>query len=266
MKGGTRVKMKWLQLLMILVLLVPIKAMAQTKTQIDKLDEISDEALQLVKYEKYDDAKKMLDYFSKQFESDSGNVTLDQLRIVTMSHDEAVEATVSPNMKYEERMNKLTAFRLVMDAISTKHQPLWTGMEDQIMTKLQHLKKDIQKNDPAEFNNDFNSFLSLYNIIYPSMKIDVPAETIEQLDARISVIDSNPSQVLDSSKNSKELDGLESDFKKIFDDMDEDQSDPSIWWVIISTGSIIIMTLSYVGYRKYQGEKVSKNRSREQKH
>lgn len=98
------------------------------------------------------------------------------------------------------------------------------------------------------------------------MKIDVPAETIEQLDARISVIDSNPSQVLDSSKNSKELDGLESDFKKIFDDMDEDQSDPSIWWVIISTGSIIIMTLSYVGYRKYQGEKVSKNRSREQKH
>ena len=25
--------------------------------------------------------------------------------------------------------------------------------------------------------------------------------------------------------------------------MDEDEADPSLWWVIISTGSIIIMTL-----------------------
>ena len=45
--------------------------------------------------------------------------------------------------------------------------------------------------------------------------------------------------------------------------MDEDEADPSLWWVIISTGSIIILTLSYVGWRKYQGEKeIRKPRTR----
>lgn len=48
--------------------------------------------------------------------------------------------------------------------------------------------------------------------------------------------------------------------------MEDDEADPSLWWVIISTGSIIIMTLSYVGWRKYQGDKeLRKNRSRDQK-
>jgi sporulation protein YpjB len=48
--------------------------------------------------------------------------------------------------------------------------------------------------------------------------------------------------------------------------MDQDQADPSLWWVIISTGSIIIMTLSYVGWRKYKGDKdIQKDQRREYK-
>lgn len=257
---------KWIQLLMILVLIAPINVLAKQTLSIDKLDEISDEALQMVKYEKYDDAKKLLDYFSKQFATLTGNertFTMDQLRIVTVSHDEAIEATVSSNMKYQERVNKMTSFRLVMDAVSTKHQPLWTGMESQIMNSLHQIKGDFKHKDSAEFNENLNSFLSLYNIIYPSMKIDVPAETIQKLDARINFISDYRSQLIGNSKNLKELDGLEADLKSVFDDMNEDQTDPSLWWVIISTGSIIIMTLSYVGFRKYQGDKtLKKNRSR----
>ena len=41
----------------------------------------------------------------------------------------------------------------------------------------------------------------------------------------------------------------------IFEGLTEDEADPSLWWVIISTGSIIILTLSYVGWRKYKGER-----------
>jgi len=45
------------------------------------------------------------------------------------------------------------------------------------------------------------------------------------------------------------------DLKNLFENMDEDEADPSLWWVIISTGSIIILTLSYVGWRKYKGDR-----------
>ena len=55
-----------------------------------------------------------------------------------------------------------------------------------------------------------------------------------------------------------ELDALQYDLKNIFENMEEDEADPSLWWVIISTGSIIILTLSYVGWKKYKGDKEAK--------
>jgi sporulation protein YpjB len=95
------------------------------------------------------------------------------------------------------------------------------------------------------------------------MKIDVSAENIQKIDARINFIDEYRSEVVSNVKSQEELEGLEMDLKNLFDNMDEDEADPSLWWVIISTGSIIILTLSYVGWRKYQGEKeIRKNRSR----
>ena len=262
-------KVKWILLFIIVILLAPINAFAEKLSPIDKLDEISDEALLMVKYERYDDAKKLLDYFSNQFASLTGNersFTMDQLRIVTNSHDEALEATVSQNMKYEERLNKLTKFRLVMDAVATTRQPLWIGMEDKILSTF-HQAEDAAKNGNKDaFNTCLNSFLNLYNVIYPSMKIDVPIENIQKVDARINFIDQYRSQMVGNAENIKELDRLEIDLKKLFNDMDEDQADPSLWWVIISTGSIIIMTLSYVGWRKYKGDKeMKKNRSRDLK-
>jgi sporulation protein YpjB len=105
--------------------------------------------------------------------------------------------------------------------------------------------------------------MALYNVIYPSMKIDVSAENIQRIDARINFIDEYRSEVVNNVKSQQELEGLEMDLKNLFENMDEDEADPSLWWVIISTGSIIILTLSYVGWRKYQGEKdMRKNRSR----
>lgn len=263
-------KLKLILMCFMILLLAPITVKSQqTASSIEKLDDLSDEALQMVKFQKYEEAKKLLDYFSEQFPviTETGRpLTMDELRIVTVSRDQALEAAASSNMKYEERISRLTKFRLVIDALSSKHQPLWTGMEDQIMETFQQVKAAAYKGDQENFHTNFNSFLSLYNVIYPSMKIDVPAESIQKLDARINFVDRYRSQMVSNPKNIKELDALELDLKKMFHDMEEDEADPSLWWVIISTGSIIILTLSYVGFRKYQGEKnMKKNRTREYK-
>jgi sporulation protein YpjB len=191
---------------------------------------------------------------------------MDELRIVTVSHDEAMEAAVNSSMEYEERVTKMTKFRLVVDAISTSHQPLWIEMKESILTAFQQAKEAANSGDSAHFHTNFNTFLSLYNVIYPSMKIDVSVENIQKLDARINYIDEYRSEVVNNMKSQQELEGLETDLKDLFENMDEDEADPSLWWVIISTGSIIILTLSYVGWRKFQAEKeMRKNRSRSHK-
>lgn len=230
---------------------------AEPTSTINNFDHISDEALQMVKLHRYDDAEKLLKYFSDQYLVQLENepsFSKDEIRIITVAHRDALEAIKNENMPHDEKMNLVTKFRLVMDAISSGNQPLWTEMEEPIMTVFQNAKKAAYNGNNENFHSNFNTFLSLYNMIYPSLKIDIPAEQILRLDAKVSYIDQYRPKVLKEAENHQELEAIGSDLQSIFDGMTEDEADPSLWWVIISTGSIIIVTLSYVGWRKYKGD------------
>jgi sporulation protein YpjB len=263
-------KAKFLILFSVLLMLAPFTAYAEQTSPVDKLDQISDEALQMVKLQRYKDANRLLNYFSEEFLAVTGDgrpFSMDELRIITVAHDEAIEAAGSPDMMYAERINRVTRFRLVIDAIASTHQPLWTEMEGPIMTVFAGVKKAAYEGDNDRFHSNLNSFLSLYNVIYPSMKVDITPERIQKIDAKVTFIDQYRPQVLSEADSQTELDALETDLQSIFDEMTEDEADPSLWWVIISTGSIIILTLSYVGWRKYKGDSdKAKNAQKERKY
>jgi sporulation protein YpjB len=262
-------KAKFFLLFSVLLMLAPLAAYAETTSPVEQLDEISDEALQMAKLHRYDDANRILKHFSEEFLTVTGNgrpFSMDELRIITVAHEEAIEAMANAEMGHTERMNKVTKFRLAIDAIASTHQPLWTEMEGPIMTVFNDVKTAASEGNNDQFHSNLNSFLSLYNVIYPSMKIDINPETIQKIDAKVSFIDQYRPQILSEASSQEELDALESDLQTIFDEMTEDEADPSLWWVMISTGSIIILTLSYVGWRKYKGDsKKSKKVQKERK-
>jgi len=262
-------KAKFFLLFSVLLMLAPLAAYAETTSPVEQLDEISDEALQMAKLHRYDDANRILKHFSEEFLTVTGNgrpFSMDELRIITVAHEEAIEAMANAEMGDNERMNKVTKFRLAIDAIASTHQPLWTEMEGPIMTVFNDVKTAASEGNNDQFHSNLNSFLSLYNVIYPSMKIDINPETIQKIDAKVSFIDQYRPQILSEASSQEELEALESDLQTIFDEMTEDEADPSLWWVMISTGSIIILTLSYVGWRKYKGDsKKSKKVQKERK-
>lgn len=253
--------MKWKAaiFLMIMFVITPVTTLATHHTSsIEKLDQISDEALQLVKSSRYEEAKKLLEYFSDQFllyTMENHSFSIDETRIVTLAHNEAIEAMSNGTMNHEERINRVTKFRLAIDAITSSNQPLWTGMEGPIMTVFAGVKEAALKGENESFHSQLNSFLSLYEMIYPSMKLNAPVQTVQKIDARIQFIDEYRPQILSDQTSQIELEALEQDLRDLFDQTSEDEADPSLWWVIITTGSIIIVTLSYVGWRKYKGEK-----------
>lgn len=244
----------------------PVQVLADGRpAAIEQLDTLSDDAFQMVKNQRYEDAKKLLNYFSEQLQTMSAGrfpFSVDEARIVSMSRDEAMEAVASPTMEYSEKVNKVTRFRLVMDALATSSDPLWAELEDQVMGSYSEAKQAAFDGNPAAFHASVNSFLSLYELIYPCIKIDIQAESIQKLNAKVDFLSAfSPSKPASESERA-ELEALGSSLQNIFDGIEEDEADPSLWWVIISTGGIIILTLSYVGWKKYKADReAAKKRS-----
>lgn len=245
--------------LFLAIYLLPIFTVnAEPTSNVDKINQISDEALQMVKLHRYDDAKKILQYFSDLYITEKNNnkiFTNDEMKIITLAYRDAFDALKNEGAPHDEKMGKVTTFRLVIDALFSGQQPLWTEMEEPIMSAFQNVKKAAYSGNNVNFHSNLNSFLSLYNLIYPSLRIDIPQEQVQKVDQKVSYIDQYRPKVLSKAEGQQELETLGTDLQSIFDGMTEDETDPSLWWVIISTGSIIILTLSYVGWRKYKGDR-----------
>ncbi|MBM4762109.1 sporulation protein YpjB [Bacillus sp. B15-48] len=255
---------------LVMLFLLPIEVSANETQRIKKLDTISDEALQMVKTYRYDDANKLLKFFQEEFLTVTSNghiFSMDELRVITVAYNDAADALGATEIEHQERVNKVTKFRLVLDAVLSTYQPLWTELEAPIMTVFSEMKTAVENGDNEDFYENLDSFLSLYNVIYPSLKIDITPTKIQQINARVNYIDQFRPEILTETASLEELMVLEEELKSLFSNrMKEDETDPSLWWVIICTGSIIIATLSYVGWRKFKAERERRlNRLKERK-
>ncbi|MCJ7839471.1 sporulation protein YpjB [Lederbergia sp. NSJ-179] len=244
------------------VLIGHLQVVADSQPKMNELNQLADEALQLTKFGRFEEAKNLLEQFGDIFAKEgisSQTFTMDELRVVTAAHHEALQALISVTLSHEERVKRVTAFRLATDAITSQYQPLWSGMEDTILDAFQNVKNAALEGDTVLYNQELNEFLATYSVIQPSLKLDLSVEEVTKLDSKIAYIDRNRSSFSDQ-KWLKQLDQLEKDLKELFAGIDKDDTDPSIWWVIMMTGGIIVTTLSYVSWRQYKGQKKVKKR------
>ncbi|MFS0863383.1 sporulation protein YpjB [Fredinandcohnia sp. 179-A 10B2 NHS] len=250
-----------------IVLIHPISIFATSnEDNWEKLDQISDQALQMVKQERYKDAKQLLSHFSNEFleiNQHERAYSMDELRVITVSHNKALEAVTSSSLSIEERVNAVTQFRLVIDAMRTEHQPMWTEMEDSIMTTFGQMKETVEQGDQETFNYQLNIFLSKYELIHPSIRVDMTPEDVQKLDSHITFLDHYRNQELKKATRLQQLEQMEMDLRDLFERMTKDDADPSLIWVMILTGSAIILTLTYVGWKKYKADKQKRQTQRE---
>ncbi|MDR4888697.1 sporulation protein YpjB [Fredinandcohnia sp. QZ13] len=250
-----------------IVMIHPISINAtSTEENWDKLDQISDQALQMVKQERYKDAKQLLTHFSNEFlrmNQRDPSFSMDELRIITLTHESAFEAVTSSSLSMEERVNRVTQFRLVVDAMRSEYQPMWTELEDSIMTTFGEMKETIEEGDKETFNQLLTIFLSKYNMIHPSITVDITPQDVQKIESHIAFLDAYRNEDLKTATRIQQLEQMELDLKKMFDRMTEDDADPSLIWVMISTGGAIILTLIYVGWRKYKGDKQKRQKQRD---
>ncbi|MCH1624729.1 sporulation protein YpjB [Ferdinandcohnia quinoae] len=232
----------------------------------ESLDHISDQALLMVKQERYEEAEQFLSHFSNEFlkvNLKNRPYSMGELQIITDAHNHALEAVNSSSLDFGDKLRIVTQFRLVIDAIRSEHQPMWAEMEDSIMTTFSQMKQTVEIGDIQTYQQHLNAFLSKYEMIYPSLKVDITEEAVQRLDSHITFLDHYRDDDLNNSTRLKQLEQMEVDLTNLFDKMKEDDADPSLIWVMILTGSTIILSLTYVGWRKYIGDKQKKQSQRD---
>ena len=227
-------------------------------SDLQKLDVKSDEILQMVKVQRYDVAIQLLDSFSDNFlqaTAGSAEFSRDEMKLIYEAYEETMSKLKNEQAEYRQKVNAATKLRLVVDAVCTEQQPLWTKMEEPMMMTFDETIKAVSESNSQMFDNELDDLLEQYDLIYSSLQVDLNHETIQLLDARFHYVNQYRPQVFLDGVDQRELQVLQYEMQAIFDEMKEDEADPSLWWVIISTGSVIIATLSYVGWRKYRGLK-----------
>lgn len=222
------------------------------------LNQTADKVLQLVKEEKYSDAKQLLDFFSKQFLAlrfEDQDLSMTHLRLITNSYEKAMGAVTSASASHEERILAVSEFRLVVDALVSEHHPLWKNTETQVMDYFTKMQEAISAEDNSSFQHHFNGFLQKYAVIRPALMVDLLPHQFQRIDSHVKYVERSRALIVTNEDKAKHIKIMEEDFFKLYQGFEEDQADPSLWWVIFSIGGTILSSLFYAGYKKYKAEK-----------
>ncbi|GLY09785.1 sporulation protein YpjB [Pseudobacillus badius] len=240
--------------------IIPIHTQAKdADARLLRFDQIAGQALELTKAGHYENAQAQLKAVQLELvqpQVKDSELSVEDWTILSTALAEALQVIDSPDGKEREILEAVTTFRLVADAIVSRYQPLWIEMEQPVMSSLQSLKNSSVTADSSAFHESLNRFLANYYIIQPSLQVDVSANKVRLLDEQVRYMERNGEKLLGEATAEAEIQELEKTMERVFAEMKkEDAAQPSLGWVISITGGIIIMTLSYVGWRKYKGEK-----------
>ncbi|PAY13935.1 sporulation protein YpjB [Bacillus sp. 7705b] len=235
-------------------------AKAEERGSLKELNDLSDTVFQMTRQSKYEEALQVLSYFEKTLKSaekqkQDSMLTGAQIRQITLGYNDMVRSLKQADASDTQKLRAAAQFRMLMDAVDNQSDPLWGSLEKPIMEVFAALKHDVQKNESTSFHEKWNEFISLYDLIYPSLTIDISEDQLDTVGKHIEVIEQEGFQQMTESTKLERLSLLQNDLKSVFDRVEEDDADPSLLWVMITTGGIIITALTYVGYRKYRAEK-----------
>ena len=223
-----------------------------------QLNEIADQALQYGKQEKYEEAKKFLESFSKAFlkQTSEKPLSMQELKMVIYSFEQAESAVTDVKLTHDERINKLTGFRLVVDAITSEHQPLWKHARTMVMTPFERAEMALKQDEKDKFQYYVNEFLSKYEVIRPALNVDLGAEHAQKIDSYVRFLENERYAIENDHAKQQRLMEMKEALNDLFEEGKSAESE--LIDVIYFIGGAIVLTLIYVGWKKYKGEKKEK--------
>ncbi|KFM99407.1 sporulation protein YpjB [Bacillus clarus] len=239
-----------------MIMLFPVRIYAEGWSELTGL---LNDSLQLVKKNEDEKAVQVLQHFSEQFalkeNEKETQVTSSQFRVISLAYDKAQQSLAEESAGKQIKIDDVLALQLAVDAQVSKYQPLWKEREGKVMDAFSAVEKAMKKEEDEQFQQSLNTFLHEFNIIYPSLMIALPENQSQRINAHLSYLDEFRNVMLKNKSGQTQLGIIKGDLQKVFQAVKKDEVDPSLIWFMTITGGIILFTLTYVGWRKYKGER-----------
>ncbi|WP_158735352.1 sporulation protein YpjB [Alteribacillus sp. YIM 98480] len=235
------------------------QTMAEEHADVDLkvIDEKASLMYDLVKDGKYEEAKQLHEWMAVHFPSvsfDDYAMNTNQMSELFRAFDRAGESVTKAELSEQRRIQYIFAFRLAVDAVISKENPLWEKSAERLLLSLDGIEKQVKQEDPEAARQSFQDWQLQFEMIRPAIYAGVEEKRYMPFISYVRYLDHHSGWV--ESKDAEEVRKLKSSLHDLLSETEEQSSaDPSLWLVMMSIGSAIFVSLTYVGWRKYKGEK-----------
>ncbi|MBO8162976.1 MAG: sporulation protein [Brevibacillus sp.] len=227
-----------------------------------QLDKLAEDFYQSTKQGDVERSRQQIDKIAELFPNITLPVTIriESLNAVTQSILAAKQMFASPRVNEERLLWHATQVRIAIDALHHLHQPLWKQYQSSYMNQLHHLMEAAVQQDLNQFRAQFDENYYLYLVIRPGMGIHVKDQQMNTIDSAYdSVIRALRHTAPDWQVIRDGLRQLSAAMQAAFGGeertaMGGPYVPASPYMLIFSVTAAVVLTLTYVGWKKYRAE------------
>ncbi|KQL49320.1 sporulation protein [Brevibacillus choshinensis] len=231
--------------------------------QLAALDQVAHELLTNVKKGDIENAQKRIVQLAEQFPNQHLPIPIriESLNAVTQSILAAKQSFASTNVSEQQLLWHATQVRVAIDALTHVHQPMWRSYYPSIATQVQNLQQSAVERNFTQFREQFDENYRLYLAIKPAMSIQLPEGQMSSISASYNVISKEMrNSQMDWQLVREALRDLNGSMQAAF--VGEEKSTFALLMMrpdspmvmIVSVGIALLIALSYVAWKKYDGQ------------
>ncbi|WDF03542.1 MULTISPECIES: sporulation protein YpjB [Shouchella] len=239
------------------VLLLPVfsDAVEDKNPTWNEFDGLAGQLLQQLKQGDIDDAKQTALVLSDEMDVypfSEEEWTLSSMRTLVTTFESAYDALFAEDVTVEEQVRLAMALRLSTDAVQQVNQPLWNQMDRQLLDSLDRISAVNDPFQSQQYMYEVNRTLQLYDTVRPAVLISKGYEQVSELDAMHHKLQE---QQLSQAEIDNHLDVMRHEYLALFAFSSVETVDPGLYVVMFIIGTPVFLTLSYVGFRKFKGQR-----------
>ncbi len=234
--------MKWTIIFLTILLFILPTAVRGSENQ-SHWDQNINNVLEYINNNNLEAADYLLNNTFSQFQK--SNLPVGEAEILEPVFLQAMEAIENE----KDMKQNILRLQLALDAKNSTYQPMWVNRENEIVQTFAQMEEALQKNDMTKFEQSFAMFQEQYQIISPSLSLDLRKQEFSQLQANILYVEEHMDDET-VSLNSR-IQQLRKELISIFAKYSGETNYSSIFWMSAIVGSVIAISLLYAGIKKY---------------